>query len=295
MNVSSSLGQRLPDLCEPQRDQRQQRDLRRERLRRGDTDLEAAARVQDRVGLARDLRPHQVRDRERPRALLLRELHRVDRVARLTRLRDADHERVLREHRVAVDPLARDVGLDREARPLLDDVAADDAGVVRGAARDDHDAAQVLDLEIGQADALEEELAVARAVADRLAHRLGLLVDLLEHERLVAALLGRLVVPVDLDHVGLDDLAAAVEDRALGRDRDDVAVVDQLHAARLREEGCDRRREEHLALADADDERRLVARADEQVGMVVVDHDEREVTLELGVGLAALRATRSPS
>ena len=106
---------------------------------------------------------------------------------------------------------------------------------------------------------------MSRAVADRLAHRLGLLVDLLEHERLVAALLGRLVVPVDLDHVRLDDLVAAMEDRALGRDRDDVVVVDQLHAASLGQERSDRRREEHLALADADDERRLAARADEQV------------------------------
>ena len=76
-----------------------------------------------------------------------------------------------------------------------------------------------------------------------------------------------------------------MEDGAFGRDRDDVAVVDQLHAARLREERRDRRREEHLALADADDERRLTARADEQVGMVVVDDDEREVSLELRVRL----------
>ena len=47
------------------------------------------------------------------------------------------------------------------------------------------------------------------------------------------------------------------------------------------EERGDRRREEHLALADADDERRLAARADEQVRVVVVDDDEREVALEL--------------
>ena len=57
-------------------------------------------------------------------------------------------------------------------------------------------------------------MVAADAVADRLAHRLGLLVDLLEHERLVAGLLGALVVPVDLGHLGLDDLAVdAVEDR----------------------------------------------------------------------------------
>ena len=70
MNVSSSSGSVLRDLREPQREQREQRDLRGERLRRGDADLEAAARVEHGVGLARDLRAHQVRDRERPRALL---------------------------------------------------------------------------------------------------------------------------------------------------------------------------------------------------------------------------------
>ena len=86
-------------------------------------------------------------------ALLARELHRCDRVARLARLRDADHERVLADDGVAVDPLARDVGLDRDARPLLDHVPPDDAGVVRGPAGDDDDAAQVVQLVVGQAEA----------------------------------------------------------------------------------------------------------------------------------------------
>ena len=83
--------------------------------------------------------------------------------------------------------------------------------------------------------------------------------------------------------------AAAVdreEADAVGRDRDDLAVLDQLDAARLAQERGDRGGEEHLALADADDERALEARADEHVGMVAVDDDEGEVALELGVGRA---------
>ena len=144
-------------------------DLRGERLRRGDADLEAGARVEHRVDLARDLRAHLVRDRDGARAELARELHRLDRVARLARLGDADHERVLVEHRAAVDPLARDVGLDRDAAPLLDHVPADDAGVVGGAAGDDHDPAQLAQLVLGHPEAVEHEHAVADAVADRLA------------------------------------------------------------------------------------------------------------------------------
>ena len=199
MNSISLRGSVSRALRELEPDQEEQRDLRGERLRRGDADLEPGARVEHRVDLARDLRAHHVRDRDRARALLARELHRLDRVARLARLRDADHERPWIEHRVAVDPLARDVGLDRDARPLLDRVAADDTGVVRGAAGDDHDPAQLSQLFLVDAEPVEHEVAVAHAVADRLGDALGLLVDLLEHERLVAGALGRVVVPVDVD------------------------------------------------------------------------------------------------
>ena len=125
--------QRLADLRELQRDEVEQRDLRGERLRRGDAHLETGARVEHRVDLARDLRAHHVRDRDRARARLARELERRDRVARLARLRDPDDEVVLVDDRVAVDPLARDVELDGDACPLLDHVAADDACVVRRA------------------------------------------------------------------------------------------------------------------------------------------------------------------
>ena len=194
MNSISSAGKRPANLRHLQRDQGQQRDLRSECLRRGDADLEAAARVDRGIRLARDLRAHEVRHRKRARSAIARELDRVDGVARLARLRDADHERVLRQHRVAVDPLARDVGLDRDARPLLDDVAPDDACVIRGARSDDDDAAEILDLRLGHAERVEHEVVAAHAVADRLAHRLRLLVDLLEHERLVAVLLRDLLV-----------------------------------------------------------------------------------------------------
>src|SRR3954452_16493425 len=79
------------------------------------------------------------------------------------------------------------------------------------------------------------------AVPDRLPHCLRLLVDLLQHESLVAALLGDLVVPVHRLDVLVLDLAFVVEEPcALGRDRDNLAFVDQLHAARLAEERGDR-------------------------------------------------------
>ena len=154
--------------------------------------------------------------------------------------------------------------------------------MVRGAAGDDHDPAQLAQLVLVHAETVLHELAVADAVADRLGEALGLLVDLLEHVRLVAGALGDLLVPVDLVHLELDLLAVdgAHEADALGRDLDDLAVVRVLDAARLGEERGDVRRDEALAVAEADHERRLVAHADEPLGLVVVDDDEREVADE---------------
>ena len=48
----------------------------------------------------------------------------------------------------------------------------------------------------------------------------------------------------------------------------------------LGEERGDVRGDEVLAVAEPDDERRLVPHADEAVGLVVVDDDEREVAVE---------------
>ena len=78
---------------------------------------------------------------------------------------------------------------------------------------EDDDALEVAELLVRHAEALEAEPAVAHAVADRLGDGLGLLVDLLEHERLEAALLGALDVPVELDQLVLDGRAVDAAER----------------------------------------------------------------------------------
>ena len=177
--------------------------------------------------------------------------------------------------------------LDRHARPLLDRVARGDGGVVRGAGGEDDDATQHLEGVVVE-EAVELEPAVTHAVADRLGDGVGLLVDLLQHERLEAGLLGALVVPVELDQLALDRAAVvgAHEPGAVRGDRDEVAVLREVHLARLAQEGGRVRGEEGLATADADDERALMARADEQARVVAVDRDEGEVALELVEGEA---------
>ena len=131
--------QRLANLRELERDEVEERDLRSEGLGGGDTHLDAGARIEDGVDLARHLRAHHVGDRDGARPALSRELERLDRVARLAGLGDPDDEVVLVDHGVAIDPLARDVELDRDPRPLLDHVPAHDTRVVRrpGGEKDD--------------------------------------------------------------------------------------------------------------------------------------------------------------
>ena len=190
------------------------------------------------------------------------------------------------EHRVAVDPFAGDIGLDGNARPFLDHVPADDACVVSRSARDDHDPPQVAQLVLVHPEPFEHEMAVADAVADRLGDTLGLFVDLLEHERLVSGTLGGGVVPVDIDGVVVDSLARlGVDiDHAVGGDPRDVTVVGELDATCLGEERREIGGEEVLAFTEPDDERRLVAHADELARMVAMDDDEGEVALETLVG-----------
>ena len=95
---------------------------------------------------------------------------------------------------------------------------------------------------------------MADTIADGLRHRLGLLVDLLQHERLETGLLRTFVVPVELDRLVLDGSpVGALERRASGPQRDDLAVVRELHGARLTEERRGVRGKEHLVRADSHD------------------------------------------
>ena len=272
--------QRLAHLGELERDEEEQRDLRGERLRRSHRHLDAAPRVEHRVDLTRDLRAHHVRDRDRVRTHGARELHRLDRVAGLARLRDADHERGLVEHRVAVDPLGGDVVLDRDARPLLDRVARGDTGVIRGAGGEDDDAAQPTELVVVHPETLELEAAVADAVTDRVGDGLRLLVDLLEHEGLVAHLLRALVVPVELDDLSLDGLTACA---ALKNEAPDGSTSTMSPSSGnctlpgVAQERGGIRGEERLVLGEADHHRAAEPGADELPGMLLVDDGEGEV------------------
>ena len=71
-----------------------------------------------------------------------------------------------------------------------------------------------------------------------------------------------------------------------GGDLDDLAVLDELHAAGLGQEGRDRGGDEALALAQAHHQRALLAGAHEHARVVGRHRDERVVAAQLVVGLA---------
>ena len=122
---------------------------------------------------------------------------------------------------------------------------------------------------------------MADAVADRLGDGLRLLVDLLEHERLVAALLGALVVPVELDRVVLDPGAVRTgEDRALG-----VIVTMSPSSGnctwRVSFRNAPRSSARNISPLPIPTTSGVWCRAATRTSAVVVDDDEGEVPFEL--------------
>ena len=85
---------------------------------------------------------------------------------------------------------------------MLDRVLGQQPGVVRGAAGDDEDLVDLAQLLVGQPLLVEHDAAVDEVAQQGVGDRGGLLGDLLEHEVLVAALLGGRQVPVDMEGPG---------------------------------------------------------------------------------------------
>ena len=132
----------------------------------------------------------------------------------------------------------------------------------------------------------ETDVRQRRVQVDPVGERVGdgraLLVDLLEHERLIAALLDNVVVPVDARRGDGQALARRAEEaHVLGAEHRDLTFLEHADLAGVIEECRDRRRDELLVLADADDQRALAAGADKQVGVVCAHRDEGEVAVEL--------------
>ena len=135
------------------------------------------------VGLARDARPDDVAQRQRRVALALRLAQRRQGVRRLAGLGNCHDDGVAVDGRVAVAELAGVLHLHRDAGQLLEEVLADEPGVVARAAGGHDDAVDLAELLRREVQAAEVGGAVGlvEPAAHRRRERLGLLVDLLEH------------------------------------------------------------------------------------------------------------------
>ncbi len=143
-------------------------------------------------------------------------------------------------------------------RERLDHEPAGEARVPRRAARDDDDALERPHVVLRQLEAVEDDVALLEGgpAADRVGDRPGLLEDLLVHEVLVAILLRGHRAPLDLPRLAGDRLAVSPVDRdPARREHRELALLEVDHVARVLEDRGHVRREEALALAEADDER----------------------------------------
>ena len=209
--------------------------------------------------------------------------HGFERVGGLAGLRDRDDQRAAVQHRVAVAELAGELGLDGQPGPVLDRVLGQQPGVVRGAARDDEDLVDLAQFLIGQPLLVEHDAPVHEVAEQGVGDGGGLLGDLLEHEVVVAALLGGREVPVDMELARVGGVVVAMEvgdPVAVGGDHDRLVLTQFDGVAGVFDERGDVGAEEHLAVADADDQRGRATRGDDRARLVRVGEHQREVALQ---------------
>src|SRR4029453_2782689 len=162
--------------------------------------------------------------------------------------------------------------------PVLDRVFGYQSGIEGGATRHYDDLVDATQLGLGNADLVQSELGFGvMAAQQRVSYRAGLLVDLLPHEPVVAALLCRGQVPVHV--IGLYDGGFAVEGDHLnpvGCDGDQLVLTELNGLASVLDERGDIGRDEVLALPNADDQRGVASRRNHSVRCLAVHRDQRE-------------------
>jgi hypothetical protein len=122
---------------------------------------------------------------------------------------------------------------------VLDQELAHERGMPAGAAGEQHRPVGLAQAVGRGAELLQVDLALlqADAVEQRVAHRARLLVDLLQHEVAESALLGLDGIPGDALRRARDRGAREVRDPGrLGRERRDVAVLEEQEVARVRQD-----------------------------------------------------------
>ena len=154
----------------------------------------------------------------------------------------------------------------------------------RGTAADHDDTLQVEEFagtgaHAGQdRGAVQEVQPTTKGVPDRL----GLLVDLLEHEMVVAALLHGPGFELQFGDVPIHRRVVEVRDiHGVRGDEGDIPVVEIDDPSRVRDEGRGVGSDQALPFADTDDERAAFPRDDDTSGFVGGDDGDAVRTLDL--------------
>ena len=178
---------------------------------------------------------------------------------------------------IAIAPFAGVIDLDRHAGETLDHELAGLSGVPTGAAGDDVDL--FCGAEFGLADLhfVEEDVAGIERNASQggVADGARLLVNFLEHEVLEAALFRHDRVPGHVLYLALDRLSVEIRQlHAGGSDNGEVAIGEKENVARVIKNGGNVGGDKVFVVAQADHQRRTVARGDDFVRLV--DGDDRQ-------------------
>ena len=184
-----------------------------------------------------------------------------------------------------VAELAAVVHLGGDSRHLLEQELADEPGVPARPAGQEHHPPHVLEPLGGLAQLLEMDAALFEADPSEqaVAHRARLLVDLLQHEVAIAALLGLHRIPGDaLGSTGDHGPRRVLEGHRVGAHGHDLAVLQEQEVAGVGEEGGNVRGEEVLAVAEAHHQGWPETSADQGLGLVLVQQHQGVDSLELG-------------
>ena len=155
--------------------------------------------------------------------------------------------------------------------------------IARAAGDDVHLFGGLEDGRRGRAEGLLEQPAIRDAFLERVRHGARLLVDLLQHEVAVLALLGSIGRQFALAYGALDVVALAIDDAHRGAAHfGHVTLFEEHESARDRQQRGHVRGDEILVHAHADDDRTALAREDDPRRILLADDGERVSALEFG-------------
>ena len=161
---------------------------------------------------------------------------------------------------------------------------ADQPRVVRRPAANDDHLGEALHVLVAHRQLVEHQPAVGiEPTTEGLPHRLRLLVDLLEHEVVVAGLLRGRGVPVDVELLARRPASPSM---SVTRTPSRRSSTNWSWSSAPRGPGvCDERGhvagEEVLAVAEADDQRQVAAGADDEIRLIAMGDDEDEGAFEV--------------